>query len=242
LEEKRNPLLRLKDVVVRYGGALALNSISLEVEQGKLATIIGSNGAGKTTILYTILGLVRLTSGGIWFQGQRIEDLLAHKISALHIAMVFGGRRVFPYMTVRDNLLVGAYLCGDKNIIQRRLEEVEVYFPRLRERMKQQAGSLSGGEQQMLAIGRALMADPELLLLDEPSLGLSPLIVQEVVQIIRRIFEERGNTILLVEQNAKIALRIASKGYVLQSGNIMLEGKGNELLQNEMVKKAYLGV
>jgi branched-chain amino acid transport system ATP-binding protein len=242
LEETKIPLLRLKNVVVRYGGALALNGVSLEIEQGTLATIIGSNGAGKTTILYTISGLAPLTKGEIWFQGQRIEGLSAHKVSALSIALVFGGRRVFPYMSVRDNLLVGAHLCTKKNTIDRRLKEVEGYFPRLRERMKQQAGSLSGGEQQMLAIGRALMADPELLLLDEPSLGLSPLVVQEVVQIIRKIFKERGKTILLVEQNAKIALRLASKGYVLQSGNIMLEGRGNELLQNEMVKKAYLGV
>ena len=235
-------MLSLKNIVVKYGGALALNNISLEVERSKLTTIIGSNGAGKTTILHTIMGLTPLKSGQIWFQGQRIEDLPVHKIGARRIALVFGGRRLFPYMSVRDNLLVGAHLCKENDTLIQRLEEVGDYFPRLRERMKQQAGSLSGGEQQMLAIGRALMTNPDLLMLDEPSLGLSPLIVQEVVHIIRRIFNERGGTILLVEQNAKIALQLASKGYVLQTGKIVLTGSGDELLQNEMVNKAYLGI
>jgi branched-chain amino acid transport system ATP-binding protein len=235
-------LLRLNDVVVKYGKAQVLQGVSLEIEKGALATIIGSNGAGKTTILYSVFGLVSVASGEIWFSGTKISGLPPHRICALHIAMVFGGRRLFPYMTVRDNLLIGGHLCTSKKVLGERLDEIEMYFPRLKERLKQKAGSLSGGEQQMAAIGRALMADPVLLLLDEPSLGLSPIMVSELFGIIDRIHKDKKGTILLVEQNARMALSVASKGIVLQSGRIVLEDRGETLLKNEQVGKAYLGV
>ncbi len=233
-------LLEIKNIVVHYGRLEALKDISLEVEKGNIVTIIGSNGAGKSTTLRTISGLNHPTSGEIWFQGQRIDRLSPPKIVKEGIAQIPEGRRLFPQMTVIENLYMGAFLRKDKGEIKRGLEGVFTYFPILKERQKQYAGTLSGGEQQMLAMGRALMSHPSLLLLDEPSLGLAPFMVMEIAKIIGDIHKE-GVTIILVEQNARLALRLADKGYVLETGRIALEGTGDELLNNDAVKKAYLG-
>jgi len=212
----------------------------MEVEEGGIVTLIGSNGAGKTTTLRAISGLKHPASGEIWFEDQRIDRLAPEKINKLGIAQVPEGRRVFPQMTVVENLLMGAFLREDKDGINRDLEEVFKHFPVLKERQKQYAGTLSGGEQQMLAMGRGLMSNPRLLLLDEPSLGLSPILVMEIAKIIRDI-HQAGKTIILVEQNARLALSLAQKGYVLETGNIVLQGNAKDLRENEDVKKAYLG-
>ena len=234
-------LLEVKDITVHYYKVPAVRNISIAVETGKIATLIGSNGAGKTTILRSISGLIHPTTGEIRFRGQKIETLPAHKINAMGIAMVPEGRRVFPQMTVMENLLIGAYLRKDKVKIQRDLEKVVFkHFPRLKERTKQSAGTLSGGEQQMLAMGRALMSAPELLLLDEPSLGLSPIMCGEIGNIIRNIHAE-GKTVILVEQNARLALALAQQAYVIETGNITLSGPAEELRRSDEVKKAYLG-
>jgi branched-chain amino acid transport system ATP-binding protein len=221
-------LLRVESVDVFYGVIQALHGITLEVDKGEIVTLIGANGAGKTT------------QGHILFDGRDITHLPPHERVALGIAQVPEGRRVFPNLTVMENLQLGAYLRKDREGIQRDLDWVFRIFPRLAERKDQLAGTLSGGEQQMLAIGRALLAAPKLLLMDEPSLGLSPVLVQEIFRVIRTI-RERGVTILLVEQNAHMALRVADRGYVLETGRIVLHGKANELLANEAVRKAYLG-
>ena len=234
-------LLEVKDITVHYYKVPAVRNISITVEKGKIATLIGSNGAGKTTILRSISGLIHPTTGEIRFRGQKIENLPAHEINALGIAMVPEGRRVFPQMTVLENLLIGAYLRKDKAKIQKDLEKVVFkHFPRLKERTSQSAGTLSGGEQQMLAMGRALMSAPELLLLDEPSLGLSPIMCGEIGNIIRNIHAE-GKTVILVEQNARLALALAQQAYVIETGNITLSGPAEELRNSDEVKKAYLG-
>ncbi|HHE73813.1 MAG: ABC transporter ATP-binding protein [Deltaproteobacteria bacterium] len=234
-------LLEVKDITVHYYKVAAVRNISIAVENGKIATLIGSNGSGKTTILRSICGLKHPTTGEIRFRGQRIDQLSAHKINALGIAMVPEGRRVFSQMTVLENLLVGAYLRKNRDDVQKDMEEVVFkHFPRLKERTKQSAGTLSGGEQQMLAMGRALMSAPELLLLDEPSLGLSPIMCGEIGQIIRNIHAE-GRTVVLVEQNARLALALAQQAYVIETGNITLSGPAEELRNSEDVKKAYLG-
>ena len=234
-------LLEVKDITIHYYKVPAVRNISIAVEKGKIATLIGSNGAGKTTILRTISGLKHPTTGTIRFRGQNIEKLSAHKVNALGIAMVPEGRRVFPQMTVLENLLIGAYLRKDKARVQKDLEQVVFrHFPRLKERTKQSAGTLSGGEQQMLAMGRALMSSPELLLLDEPSLGLSPIMCAEIGKIIRDI-HAGGRTVVLVEQNARLALALAHQAYVIETGNITLSGPAEELRSSEEVKKAYLG-
>ncbi len=239
--EVKKLLLEVKDITIHYFKVPAVRNISIAVEKGKIATLIGSNGAGKTTILRAISGLKHPTTGGISFKGQRIEKLSAHKINALGIAMVPEGRRVFPQMTVLENLLTGAFLRKDKVRIQKDLEEVVFrHFPRLKERIKQSAGTLSGGEQQMLAMGRALMSAPELLLLDEPSLGLSPIMCGEIGKIIRDIHAD-GRTVVLVEQNARLALALAHQAYVIETGNITLSGPAEELRNSAEVKKAYLG-
>jgi len=212
----------------------------MEVEEGSIVTLIGSNGAGKTTTLRAISGLKHPTSGEIWFDGQRIDRLPPEKINKLGIAQVPEGRRVFPQMTVMENLNMGAFLREDKDGVRRDVEEVFRHFPVLKERQKQYAGTLSGGEQQMLAMGRGLMSNPKLLLLDEPSLGLSPILVMEIAKIIKDI-SQGGKTIVLVEQNARLALSLAQKAYVLETGNIVLEGDAKDLRENEQVKKAYLG-
>jgi len=233
-------LLEVKDIEVFYGAIHALKSVSLTVEQGSIVTLIGANGAGKTTTLKTISGLLRLRSGQVHFKGVDITRTAPEKIVGMGISQVPEGRRVFPAMSVLENLEMGSYLRKDKEEVASDLENVFVRFPRLKERIKQMAGTLSGGEQQMLAIGRALMARPQLLLMDEPSMGLAPLLVKEIFAIIKDI-NEKGTTILLVEQNANMALSIADKAYVVETGKIVLHGSPQELLSSDEVKKAYLG-
>jgi len=233
-------LLDVKDITVHYHKVAAVRNISIEVEEGGIVTLIGANGAGKSTTLRAISGLKHPTTGAIWFEGQRIDRLPPEKINKMGIAQVPEGRQIFPHMTVLENLLMGAFLRGDVDGINRDLEGVFGHFPILKERQKQAGGTLSGGEQQMLAMGRALMSNPKLLLMDEPSLGLSPIMCAEIAKIIKDIHAE-GRTIILVEQNARLALALAQKGYVLETGNIVLHGNAKELRENEQVKKAYLG-
>ena len=233
-------MLQIKDIDVYYGSIHALKKLSLEVEQGSIVTLIGANGAGKTTTLKTISGILRPRNGTIIYKGTDITKVPPEKIVGLGISQVPEGRRVFSTMTVLENLEMGAYLRRDKKEIQTDMETVYGRFPRLEERRKQLAGTLSGGEQQMLAIGRALMARPELMLMDEPSMGLAPLLVKEIFSIIKDI-NERGTTILLVEQNANMALSIAHKAFVIETGEIVLQGTAEQLLKSEDVKKAYLG-
>ncbi len=234
-------LLEVKDITVHYFKVSAVRNISINVEDGEIVALVGSNGAGKTTALRAISGLKHPTTGEILFKGQRIDKLPPHKINALGIAMVPEGRRVFPQMTVLENLLLGAFLRKDKDVVQKDMEEVVFrHFPRLKERTSQAAGTLSGGEQQMLAMGRALMSAPKLLLLDEPSLGLSPIMCMEIGKIIRDIHTD-GKTVILVEQNARMALALSHHAYVIETGDISLTGPAKELLKNDDVKKAYLG-
>ena len=234
-------LLEIKDITVHYYKVPAVRNISITVEDGEIVALIGSNGAGKTTTLRAISGLKHPTTGEIRYKGERINKLPPHKINALGIAMVPEGRRVFPQMTVQENLLMGAFLRNDRDGIQKDLEEVVFrHFPCLKERKRQAAGTLSGGEQQMLAMGRALMSAPKLLLMDEPSLGLSPIMCGEIGKIISNIHTE-GKTVILVEQNARLALALAQHAYVIESGDIALSGPAAELSKNDDVKKAYLG-
>jgi branched-chain amino acid transport system ATP-binding protein len=232
--------LELDDVHAYYGNIRALKGVSLSVERGEIVTLIGSNGAGKTTTLKTVLGTVRPQRGAVRFGGERIDAVPTHRIVRLGIAQAPEGRRIFSRMTVLENLELGAFARGDGADVPRDLERVLQLFPRLRERLAQLGGTLSGGEQQMLAIGRALMAKPELLLLDEPSMGLSPILVETIFGIIRDI-NQMGTTILLVEQNARMALRVAHRGYVIQTGRIVLHDAGAALLRSDLVRKAYLG-
>jgi len=231
----------ITELWVYYGKVPAVKGISMEVEKGQVVTVIGSNGAGKTTLMRTISGLKRAIKGSIYYQNERIDGKPPERILRMGIAHVPEGRRVFPFMSVSDNLNLGAYSRKDPNMINRDLESIFVYFPRLKERLEQFAGSLSGGEQQMLAIGRALMSKPEMLLLDEPSLGLAPKMVAEVGRIIKNI-NNKGVTIALVEQNANMALKVAQKGFVMVTGEIILTSDTASLLGNEHVKKAYLGI
>jgi branched-chain amino acid transport system ATP-binding protein len=233
-------VLEINGINVFYGAIHALKNLSLQAEPGKIVTLIGGNGAGKSTTLKTISGLLRPVSGTITYKGQDLTKIPPEKIVSLGISHVPEGRRVFAPMTVLENLEMGAYLRKDKPGIKEDLESVFQRFPRLRERRKQLAGTLSGGEQQMLAIGRALMARPELLLMDEPSMGLAPLLVREIFNIIKDI-NSRGTTILLVEQNAHMALSIADQAYVIETGEIVLQGTADQLMKSEAVKKAYLG-
>ncbi len=233
-------MLEVKDLQVYYGVIQALKGISFEVNQGEVIALIGANGAGKTTTLQTLTGILQAKSGSIMFEGKDLTKVPAHKIVEMGMAHVPEGRRVFADMTVYENLLMGAYTRKDKNEIAESLEMVYKRFPRLKERQGQRSGTLSGGEQQMLAMGRALMSKPRIILMDEPSMGLSPIFVNEIFNIIKDV-SEGGTTVLLVEQNAKKALSIADRAYVLETGNITLEGKAEELLHNEAVQKAYLG-
>lgn len=233
-------LLNLKDITVCYHKVSAIRNIDMEVDEGTIVTLIGANGAGKSTTLRAISGLNHPTTGEIWFQDKRIDKLPPEKINKAGIAQVPEGRRVFPQMTVKENLLIGAFLRSDRQGIERDMKTVFRHFPVLKERQKQAGGTLSGGEQQMLAMGRALMSNPKLILMDEPSLGLSPIMCQEIAKIIKDIHAE-GRTIVLVEQNARLALALAGKGYVLETGNIVLEGPAKDLRENPDVKKAYLG-
>ena len=232
-------LLEIKNMHTNYGNIKAVKGISFEVEQGEIVTLIGSNGAGKSTTLNTIVGTVPIAEGEIWFNGANVTRLSCHERVALGIALSPEGRQVFPEFSVEANLRMGGYTMS-KSAIAQGQEQAYSLFPILKERRRQLAGTLSGGEQQMLAVARALMCQPKLLMLDEPSLGLAPLIVADIFKLIRRI-NEMGTTILLVEQNARMALRISNRGYVLETGNIVLSGKGADLAVDEKVKAAYLG-
>jgi len=232
-------MLEVKDLEVSYGKIKAVKGISFTVGQGEVVSLIGTNGAGKTTTLRTISGLLRPSAGSITFQGKRIDDVPAHEIVMLGIAHCPEGRRIFPQMTVEENLLLGAFTRDDGEI-GKDLQEAYELFPILQERSKQPAGTFSGGEQQMLAMGRAMMSRPKLLMLDEPSMGLSPLMMKRIMTTVRTL-QDRGTTILLVEQNAQAALRLANKGYVLEVGKVVLQGTGRELLTSDDVRKAYLG-
>lgn len=233
-------LLEVDNLFTAYGKIEALKGISLKVNEGEIVTLIGANGAGKSTTLKTISGQLTPRSGSIRFEGEEIAGLRAHRVAAKRIVQVPEGRRIFGRMTVRENLDLGAYLRNDKDGIAEDFARVFELFPRLAEREKQQGGTLSGGEQQMLAMGRALMANPKLIMLDEPSMGLAPVIVEQIFEIIGEI-NKLGVTVLLVEQNAHLALGIADRAYVLETGSITIEGTGKELLTNDEVRKAYLG-
>lgn len=228
-------MLTVSDIHVSYGAIAAVRGVSFFVNEGEIVSLIGANGAGKTTVMHAISGLLRAVSGKTEFMGKSITTMAPHAITALGLAQVPEGRRVFAKMSVHENLTMGAYLTRSNDY--KRIYDI---FPRLHERRKQMAGTLSGGEQQMLAIGRALMSNPKMLLMDEPSMGLSPILVKEIFRIIQDC-NQAGMTILLVEQNANMALSVADRAYVLETGNIVLEGPGKELLGNEDVKKAYLG-
>ncbi|MEI3406026.1 MAG: ABC transporter ATP-binding protein [Christensenellales bacterium] len=232
--------LEIRDLCVSYGGIRALKGVSLSVDEGQIVTLIGANGAGKSTTLRAISGLQKVQSGSILYGGEELTSLPAKEIVRRGIIHVPEGRRVFPDMTVAENLKIGAFLRTDKAAIAQDMDYVYSLFPRLKERSWQLAGTLSGGEQQMLAVGRALMSRPKVLMMDEPSLGLAPLIVKDIFSIIRRVNQD-GITVLLIEQNANAALRIADYGYVLETGTIALSGTGDELLKNESVREAYLG-
>jgi branched-chain amino acid transport system ATP-binding protein len=233
-------MLEVKNLKVAYGKILAVKQISFSVDEGQVVTLIGTNGAGKTTTLRTISGLIRPASGEILFQGKRIDAVPAHEIVTLGLAHSPEGRKIFPQMTVEENLLLGAFTRSDSAGISKDLDAAYGLFPILGERRSQQAGTFSGGEQQMLAMGRAMMSRPKLLMLDEPSMGLSPLMMKVIMETVRTL-QSQGTTILLVEQNAQAALRLADHGYVLEVGKIVLNGTGKDLLVNDAVRKAYLG-
>ena len=232
--------LALRNLETYYGKIHALKGINLEVPKGQIVTLLGSNGAGKSTTLRTISGLVQASSGKVEFYGKDITKEKAHNIVAMGLIQVPEGRRIFKDLTVRENLELGGFTLKDERLRKTRVEHVFEIFPRLRDRQKQSGGTLSGGEQQMLAIGRAMMTEPKLLLLDEPSMGLAPLIVREIMRIIQRLNSE-GTTVLLVEQNAKVALKLADYGYVLETGQIVMDGDSSKLREDERIIKAYLG-
>ena len=232
-------MLKVNDINVYYGAIHAIKGVSFQVSEGEVVTLIGANGAGKSTILNTVCGLLRSRTGSVEFLGKNLASLPAHKIVELGMAHVPEGRRIFQQMTVEENLEMGAYTQA-RSAIEPGLERVYGQFPRLKERRRQVAGNLSGGEQQMLAMGRGLMSGPRLLMLDEPSMGLAPILVEQIFEIIRQL-HKAGVTILLVEQNAQMALSVADRGYVLETGKIVTSGSGKELLSDESVKKAYLG-
>ena len=233
-------MLEVKDLEVYYGVIQAIKGIFFHVDKGEVIALIGANGAGKTTTLHTVTGLISPKNGHVLFEGKDITKVPAHKIVSMGMAHVPEGRRVFAELSVYENLKMGAYTRKDKNEIEESLKNVYKRFPRLEERKNQMAGTLSGGEQQMLAMGRALMSKPKIILMDEPSMGLSPIMVNEIFDIIRSV-SESGTTVLLVEQNAKKALAIADRAYVLETGKIVLEGKAKDLLEDDSIKKAYLG-
>jgi branched-chain amino acid transport system ATP-binding protein len=234
-------MLKLQGVSAGYGGTEIIRNLTMEVNRGEVVTIVGANGAGKTTTLRTICGIVTPTSGTIEFEGQVVSGLRSDQIVNAGLTMIPEGRQLFPFTTVKDNLLMGAYKPSARGVVEQRLEEVLEIFPRVRERLTQLGGSLSGGEQQMVAIARGLMSNPSLLMFDEPSLGLSPLLVSQVFEVIDKIVS-MGTTVLLVEQNIVHTLKIAHRGYVLENGEITMTGTGAELLDNPHIKKAYLGI
>ncbi len=230
-----------RNISVRYDKVTALRDVSIQLDQGQVVALIGSNGAGKTTTLRAITGLKKPSQGEIWFEGQRIDQLPPAQIVARGIAMVPEGRHVYPYMSVKDNLLMGAYLRNDKAGVKSDLERIFTRFPRVKERMNQQAGTLSGGEQEMVVVGRALMARPRLLLLDEPSLGLAPMVVREIARLVTQVNQEEKVSVILVEQNSRMALKVSQHAYVLETGRVGLEGPSAELMHNDHIKKLYLG-
>lgn len=233
-------LLTVQNLNVFYGSIQALNDVSFYIRPGEIVTLIGANGAGKTTILNTLSGLLHPRTGSIYYQGEEISRIAPHNIVRLGISQAPEGRKIFANLSVKENLELGAYLRHDRKLLEQDFERVFLLFPRLKERLRQNSGTLSGGEQQMLAIGRALMSRPKLLLLDEPSLGLAPLLVKAIFQVISEI-NQQGTTILLVEQNAHMALHVATRGYVLETGRVVLENSCQNLLKDEQVKSAYLG-
>lgn len=233
-------MLKVKDLVVSYGGIEALKGVSLDVPEGKIVTLIGANGAGKSTLLRSIIGLVKAGGGSVTYDDFELLGLNSQKIVEKGITLVPEGRRIFPNLTVEENLHIGAYMRNDKDGIASDIAKVYELFPRLEERSWQMAGTLSGGEQQMLAVGRALMSRPKLMMMDEPSLGLAPLVIKDIFAIIERI-NKQGVTILLIEQNANMALKIADIAYVMETGRITMTGSGRELLENPEIKAAYLG-
>ncbi len=235
-----NTLLEVKDLEVNYGVIRALKGISFRVDEGEIVSLIGANGAGKTTTLHTVTGLLHPVSGSIVYKGKELTRIPAHKIVSMGLVHVPEGRRIFQNLSVYDNLVMGSYSQKDKAKIAENMKLVFELFPRLAERKKQMAGTLSGGEQQMLAMGRALLSDPEMVVLDEPSMGLSPLLVSEVFEIVKT-FRDNGKTVLLVEQNAKKAMSVSDRVYVLETGSIIKEGKASDLINDESIKKAYLG-
>ena len=234
------PLLKVENLEVYYGVINALKGISFEVNKGEIVSLIGANGAGKTTTLHTITGLIRPKHGSVVYNGTELTKVAPHKIVSLGLSHVPEGRRIFQDLTVYDNLLLGAYVRKDKKKIEEDMDRVFEQFPRLKERRRQMAGTLSGGEQQMLAMGRALLSDPQMIVMDEPSMGLSPLLVSEIFEIIKS-FREAGKTVLLVEQNAKKAMTVSDRVYVLETGSIIKEGIASDLINDESIKKAYLG-
>ena len=235
------PMLDVRDISVFYGGICALNQVSLHVDQGEVVAVIGANGAGKSTLMKTIVGVKSYTSGVIEFKGEPLKKD-AHKVVASGITLVPEGRRIFPPLSVRENLMVGAYTRSNRREYEKTLKEIFELFPRLEERLYQRGGTLSGGEQQMLAVGRALMSQPQLLMLDEPSLGLAPIVIDSMFETIVRLNHEMGLTILLVEQNATLALEMCQRAYVLKTGQITMEGNGKELLEDPRIRKTYLGI
>lgn len=234
-------MLEIKDLRVKYGGIVALDGISMKVPEGKIITLVGANGAGKSTTLRSITKLVTPVSGSITYDGKELTRMSTQDIVKMGITLVPEGRHVFDDMTVDENLMIGAYLRKDKENFKRDIAFIHEMFPRLKERAKQLSATLSGGEQQMVAVGRALMSNPKVMMMDEPSLGLAPLVIKDIFNIIQKVNKEKGMTILLIEQNANAALKIADYGYVMETGRIRLEGTGQELLANEQVKELYLG-
>lgn len=235
-------MFRIDKLTAGYGDITILHGISLEIQKGEIVSLVGANAAGKSTLLRAISGLIELEEGSIWFEGERIDQLEIKERVARGLIQIPEGRELFPRMTVQDNLIMGAFSKEYRAKAEKNLKRVYELFPRLKERYRQLAGSLSGGEQQMVAIGRGLMSEPKLLMLDEPSLGLAPIVVQQMFQTIKHISEEMGATIFLIEQNVNHALKLAQRGYVMENGNIVMSGSGRELLENEHIKKAYLGI
>lgn len=240
MQNDKKTMLNVENLAVSYGLIKAVKGVNFYVNEGEIVALIGANGAGKTTIMHAVNCLIPKTSGKVTFDGKDISAIAAHKLNSLGLTQVPEGRRIFSELSVKENLMLGAYTVKNQLIVKERLEKVYQIFPRLKEREKQDGGTLSGGEQQMLAVGRAMMSNPKMLLLDEPSMGLSPLFVNVIFDTIKKIKEE-GTTVLVVEQNAKKALSIADRAYVLETGNIVAEGRGEELLLDEKIKKAYLG-
>ncbi len=240
MQNDKKTMLNVENLAVSYGLIKAVKGVNFYVNEGEIVALIGANGAGKTTIMHAVNCLIPKTSGKVTFDGKDISAIAAHKLNSLGLTQVPEGRRIFSELSVKENLMLGAYTVKNQLIVKERLERVYQIFPRLKEREKQDGGTLSGGEQQMLAVGRAMMSNPKMLLLDEPSMGLSPLFVNVIFDTIKKIKEE-GTTILVVEQNAKKALSIADRAYVLETGSIVAEGRGEELLLDEKIKKAYLG-